>query len=77
MEPDILLADVILDGITGIEVAIRLGGVYPESRIILFSGQTSTADLLDEAAQQNGRHFEVLAKPVHPDELLTLLQTSM
>jgi hypothetical protein len=36
---------------------------------MLFSGQTATADLL-EFAKAQGHHFEILAKPVHPELLL-------
>jgi hypothetical protein len=44
----------------------------PNCRVILFSGQTSTADLLNEARLQ-GHQFEVLQKPIKPEVLLTQL----
>lgn len=73
MEPDVVLSDVVLGGITGIEVAIRISVLYPACRIILISGETATADLLDQAERQQGRRFEILAKPVHPEDLLARL----
>jgi DNA-binding NtrC family response regulator len=73
IKPDVLLSDVVLDGITGIEVAIRFSALYPDCRVILFSGQPVTADLLEEAERQQGRQFEIHPKPVHPDDLLALL----
>ncbi|MGC1421969.1 MAG: response regulator [Terracidiphilus sp.] len=70
--PDILISDVILDGATGIDAAIRISEIAPHCRVILFSGQAVTADLL-EHAQASGHRFELLVKPVHPRTLLDRL----
>jgi DNA-binding response OmpR family regulator len=67
--PEMLIADVVLPGMSGIELAITVRRVFPECRIILFSGQASTADLL-AAARQDGHHFALLNKPLHPQDLL-------
>jgi CheY-like chemotaxis protein len=45
--PDFLISDVIMDGMTGIDAAIRITQIVPQCRIILFSGQAATADLLE------------------------------
>ena len=71
--PDWLFSDVILGGMTGIELALRFAVEFPTCRTLLFSGQTSTADLLKEA-EEKGHQFEVLAKPFHPQVLLDLVQ---
>ncbi len=70
--PDWLVSDVILGGMTGIELAQHFEAEFPECRIILFSGQTVTTDLL-RAAEERGHRFAVLAKPFHPQDLLDLL----
>jgi CheY-like chemotaxis protein len=70
--PDVLLTDVIMRGISGIDVAMQVSKVLPACRVILFSGQASTADLLDRA-EALGYSFEVIAKPIHPKELLRML----
>ena len=70
--PDVLLTDVIMRGISGIDVAMQVSKVLPACRVILFSGQASTADLLDRA-EALGYSFEVIAKPIHPKELLLML----
>jgi DNA-binding NtrC family response regulator len=70
--PDVLLTDVIMRGISGIDVAMQIAEVLPACRVILFSGQASTADLLDRAKAQ-GYRFEMLAKPIHPRDLLRML----
>jgi CheY-like chemotaxis protein len=70
--PDFLISDVIMEGMTGIDAAIRITEIVPQCRIILFSGQAATADLL-ERAEANGHRFELLVKPVHPRVLLERL----
>lgn len=71
-QPDVLLTDVIMRGVSGIDVAMQIAEVLPACRVILFSGQASTADLLDRAKAQ-GYRFEMLAKPIHPRDLLRML----
>lgn len=72
-KPDMLISDVIMTGMTGIEVAIIARARMPKCKILLFSGQAATADLLEKARTQ-GHEFEILAKPVHPTDLLAKLR---
>ena len=72
-QPDMLISDVIMTGMTGIEAAIATRAKRPSCKILLFSGQAATADLL-ERARQDGHEFEILAKPVHPTDLLAKLR---
>lgn len=70
VSPDVLLTDVVMDSVmTGIELALRVRDVCPACKVLLLSGQTITGGLL-AAADSKGHHFEILAKPVHPIELL-------
>jgi CheY-like chemotaxis protein len=71
--PDMLISDVIMTGMTGIEAAIETRKKLPTCKILLFSGQAATADLLERAHTQ-GHEFEILAKPVHPTDLLAKLR---
>jgi CheY-like chemotaxis protein len=73
--PDMLISDVIMADLNGIDAAIRIRGLMPKIKILLFSGQAATADLLEKARAQ-GYEFEILAKPVHPQDLLTKLRTA-
>ena len=73
ISPDVLISDVIMDGSTGIDAAIRISEMAPNCRVILFSGQAATADLL-ERAKASGHQFELLIKPVHPRALLEKLK---
>jgi DNA-binding response OmpR family regulator len=71
--PHLLISDVAMPGMTGIELAIHFRKAHPECRVLLFSGQASTADLLEKARAQ-GYDFDLLAKPVHPADLLARLR---
>jgi CheY-like chemotaxis protein len=73
-QPDMLISDVIMTGMTGIEAAIITRQRLPKCKILLFSGQAATADLLEKARAQ-GHEFEILAKPVHPTDLLAKLRS--
>jgi DNA-binding NtrC family response regulator len=67
--PDLLIADVVMPQLSGIELAIRVQGQCPDCKVLLFSGQAATAGML-EAAYARGHNFEILSKPVHPTDLL-------
>ena len=67
--PNLAIIDVRLPAMNGIDLAIRLKAEYPDCRLSLISGQASTSDLL-ELARENGHSFEILAKPMPPDEFI-------
>ncbi|MDR3752425.1 MAG: response regulator [Terracidiphilus sp.] len=74
--PDLLLSDVVMPVVSGIELAIKIREFCPTCKVLLFSGQSSTADLLARA-RANGHNFEVLTKPVHPTDLLRKLHAQI
>jgi CheY-like chemotaxis protein len=74
LKPDLVISDVIMPDMNGIEAAISIRGFLPGCKILLFSGQAATADLLENARAQ-GHEFEILAKPVHPSDLLAKLKS--
>jgi DNA-binding NtrC family response regulator len=67
--PDLLLTDVAMPGMTGIELAIGVKETIPSCKILLFSGHASTMDALAEA-RDLGYDFNLLTKPVHPSDML-------
>ena len=72
--PDLLLSDVVMPDMSGIELAIQIQTRHPGCKILLFSGQAATADLLDKARQE-GHDFHLLTKPIHPTDLLAAIKT--
>jgi DNA-binding response OmpR family regulator len=67
--PDLLIADVIMPEMSGIDLAIVVREAFPSCTVLLFSGQIATSQLL-ESARNRGHDFEVLTKPVPPAEIL-------
>lgn len=67
--PSLVLTDVIMPGMNGIDLAKKVCGTWPDCKVLLLSGNADTQELL-EAAQREGYSFEILAKPVHPLQLL-------
>jgi len=67
--PDLVVTDIVMPGMNGIELAIAIRRQFPGCRILLFSGQADTMEILEDSKRQ-GYDFELLAKPLHPEELL-------
>ena len=71
--PSFLITDVSMPVLNGIDLAIQFKAIYPRCRVLLFSGAFSTGARID-GAKQKGFEFPILAKPVHPNELLAKLK---
>jgi DNA-binding response OmpR family regulator len=74
--PDLLLSDVAMPGMSGIDLAIAISQAIPSCKVILFSGQATTVDLLS-TARDLGHDFTTLAKPLHPTELLARISQTL
>ena len=74
--PDIVLSDVIMPGENGIETGVRIRELVPGCKVILFSGQAATVDLLEDA-RRHGHRFEILAKPIKPEQLISIIRSSV
>lgn len=73
-QPDMLISDVIMANLNGVDAAIKMRALLPHIRVFLLSGQTSTTEMLAKSpAKDYG--FEVLVKPVHPQDLLNRLRS--
>jgi CheY-like chemotaxis protein len=67
--PELLISDVTMPGISGVDFAIKMRAQFPQCKILLFSGNPASLGLLEDARTQ-GHDFQLLVKPVLPDEFL-------
>lgn len=71
--PELVLSDVLMPQIDGVEAAIAIREKCPDTRIVLFSGQAATVEILARA-RERGHTFELLPKPIHPTQLIKHLR---
>jgi CheY-like chemotaxis protein len=76
MRPDLVLTDVMMPKMNGIEAAKAIKRFLPDCRIILLSGQAATGALLKQAHEE-GHDFEIVTKPIKPETLLEILRKPM
>ena len=67
-QPDILVTDVNMPFMNGVDLAMTLLQTAPECKVLLFCGLAALADLTE--ARAAGYDFPIQIKPVHPTELL-------
>ena len=70
--PALLISDVMMPGMNGIQLAIEIKRRFAGCKVLLFSGVANSVTLLQDAREM-GYDFEFLSKPVHPSELLRLI----
>jgi DNA-binding NtrC family response regulator len=71
--PHLLLSDVSMPQMSGVDLAMQILAICPECKVLLFSGQAATSDLLS-GAKKNGFNFKLLEKPIHPQDLLQAIR---
>lgn len=71
--PELVLSDVLMPNVDGVEAAIQIRALCPDTRIVLFSGQAATVEILARA-RERGHTFELLPKPIHPTQLIKHLR---
>lgn len=74
--PDLLISDVMMPEMSGVDLALRMKEACPNCKVLLFSGQAATLDLLSKA-RHLGHTFQLLLKPVHPTDLLCEVRTKL
>jgi DNA-binding NtrC family response regulator len=71
-KPECIITDVVMPGMSGVDLAVEIKDRFPACRVLLFSGQAATSDLLARV-RGRGLDFDVLPKPVHPRDQLARL----
>jgi len=66
--PELLISDVSMPDMNGVELALALLEARPECKVLLFSGHATSVDLV--SALDAGYDLHLLAKPVHPTDML-------
>ena len=69
---DVLITDVVMSEMTGIDAAIEIRKVLPNRKVLLVSGNNRTAEMLKDA-HERGHDFDIVAKPVHPSVIIDRL----
>jgi len=67
--PQILITDLALPGMDGLELGCEVTRAVPDCEVILFSGHASIAELAHRM-RSRGCDFATLIKPVHPAEMI-------
>jgi CheY-like chemotaxis protein len=71
--PDVLLSDVRMSRLDGIEAARRVRALHPDCRVILFTAHPISA-AMRQAVHRLG--FQLLQRPLRPEEVLRALRRS-
>jgi DNA-binding response OmpR family regulator len=70
MKPDLLISDLMMRGLDGIDTAVQIRALMPDCKVILHSGHVDMSDLLLQDRLEE-HSLEILPKPLHPQTLLT------
>jgi DNA-binding NtrC family response regulator len=73
--PQLLITDINMPGMSGIQLALAIVHAIPTCNVLLFSGHGTHIDLIE--ARRAGYNFPLLAKPVHPSNMLRYVQESL
>lgn len=71
--PDFLLTDISMFQMNGVDLGLKFHELYPQCKVILFSGNKFGAPLI-ERAERDGHFFTFLQRPLHPRDLLNTLR---
>jgi DNA-binding NtrC family response regulator len=73
--PDLLISDVAMPEMNGVELALGIVSMAPACKVVLFSGHARSVDLM--RAYDAGHDFPLMAKPMHPSEMLGQVARSL
>jgi DNA-binding NtrC family response regulator len=71
--PDFLLTDVMMPKMDGVELAMAIRAVAPNCKMLIFSGQEASENLIKKA-NERGYNFTLVLKPIHPTKMVELIR---
>ncbi|HWG20938.1 MAG TPA: response regulator [Terracidiphilus sp.] len=72
LDPQVLISDVIMPDMNGIELANYFALHFPGCKVLLISGSETTTGLLNDA-KRHGHEFAFMQKPIPPQLILDFL----
>jgi CheY-like chemotaxis protein len=75
IRPSLLLTDVHMPGMNGVELALIFTTSFPDCKVLLFSGRATPQDLAP--AIEAGVKFPMLAKPLHPTQVIDYISKTL
>ncbi len=70
--PDVLIADVLMPKMNGIDLALRTKTLSPSTKVLILTALMDVGELIGQA---RGYDFDILQKPFPPPELVTKLKS--
>jgi DNA-binding NtrC family response regulator len=67
--PELLITDLSMPGMNGLDLAVEMVRMAPDCRVILFSGHATAGEMYAEMISR-GYDFAWLTKPVHPADMV-------
>jgi DNA-binding NtrC family response regulator len=75
LNPQVVISDVVMGPVSGIELAIHIREHHPDCRVLLISGHSAPAGHLPGSGAQGSKlHF--MSKPVDPTRILEFVAAS-
>jgi DNA-binding NtrC family response regulator len=72
--PHAVVSDVVMRGMSGVDLAIWLANNRPDCKVLLVSGDADAFPMVEESIRRGHAHT-ILTKPFHPQRILDFLAT--
>lgn len=73
-QPHAAVTDVVMPGMSGVDLTIWLAEHCPECKVLLMSGNADAFPMVEESIRRGHAHT-ILTKPFHPQRILDFLAT--
>jgi DNA-binding response OmpR family regulator len=73
IRPDLIISDVMMPDVDGVELAVQVSKLRPGIKILLISGHAGTQEIV----KASGLSLDFLAKPFSPEELLARVAAAL